>query len=192
MPKEKNYKRLLKNAVEDKINNIVFIMKFLNSKGGVELVEDYFANAIPSYVLEFGGVGGAKKWIMRQWLKRSARGYMEKIANTILEDSEWINPPENYEWIEDDENQMVLKLKCNYRKRLIKAGKKFKCEFDIRDYYCNHACIPILIKIYSDLYLKINVTLTKEGCLQSIEVDKATFSKDSKDDVDIKENVPDL
>jgi len=189
VPKEKNYKRIAKNAAKDKVSNIIFIMKFLNSKGGLELMREYFAEAIPRYVLDAEGVGGAKKWVMRQWAKRSAHGYMTKILETFKEDAELINPSENYELLEDSETKIVNKLKCNYRTRLIKAGKKYNCDFDVQEYYCNHACIPILSQIYADLYLIIDVELTKDGCIQTIQLDEAALSKvDEKAEVEDKKN----
>ena len=180
MPKDKNYKKIAKGAAEDKVNNIVFIMKFLNSKGGLDLVREYFAESVPDYIIEYASPGGATKWVMRQWLKRGSHSYLKKIVSTMMEDGQLINPPENYEIIEDKNEQTVLKLKCNYRKRLVKTGKKLKCNFDIQEYYCNHACIPILSRIYADIYCKVKVDLTDEGCIQTIQIDKATFSKDEE------------
>ncbi len=182
MPKDKNYKRLAKNAAEDKVNNTIFIMKFLNSKGGLDLIREYFVEAIPSYVLDFAGPGGAKKWVMRQWARKGALGYMKKIMETFKEDAEFINPSENYEIVEESEEQIVTQLKCKYRKRLIKTGKKCQCDFDVQDYYCNHACIPLLTKLYADAYMKISVALTKEGCIQTVQVDHDSLSKDGAAD----------
>lgn len=178
MTKEKNYKRIAKKAAEDKVNNLIFIMKFLNNKGGLSFIEEYFAEAIPNYVIEFEGVGGAKKWVMRQWIKRSPHDFMQKMSQTLVEDGEIINPAENYELLEDNEENIVSKLKCNLRKNLIKTAKKYQCDFDVQDYYCNHACIPILIKVCSDIYLKITVELTKDGCIQTLQIDKSSLSKD--------------
>ena len=80
--------------------------------------------------------------------------------------------------VEDNEQQIVTKLKCNYRKRLRKAAKQFHCDFYTDDYYCNNACIPILTKAHADIYLKFDVELTKDGCLQTVQIDRSAFSKD--------------
>ena len=84
MSKEKNYKEIANNAFKDKVNNIVFIMKFLNDRGGLELVREYFTDAVSSYIIKFEGFGGAKKWIIRQWIRASSKGYLNKILEQVL------------------------------------------------------------------------------------------------------------
>ncbi len=134
LTKDKNFKKIAKLAFEDKIKNIIFMMKFLDSKGGLEEVEEYFAQAIPSYVMEFEGIGDAKKWLLRQLAKSDPHGYMTKITD--------------------------------------KVKKEFQCDFDVRNYYCTNACIPILSKVYADIYLNIDVELNENGCTQTISVDE--------------------
>ncbi|NVM56041.1 MAG: hypothetical protein HWN66_20250 [Candidatus Helarchaeota archaeon] len=179
MPKDKNYKKMVKGAFEDKANNIVFIMKFLDSKGGLNLVKEYFAEAVPNYILEFIGFGGAKKWIMRQWLKASPHGYLQKIGEEVKSDADFLK--QNFELIEDAKTRIVSKIDCKYMRKLVKTGKKFGCEFDVREYYCQNACIPLLSKVLSDIYLRLNVELTQDGCIQIIEVDKSSFQKDEEE-----------
>ncbi len=69
---------------------------------------------------------------------------------------------------------------------LEKTAKKFGCAFDIREYYCQNACIPLLSKILSDIYLRLNIDLTKDGCIQIIEIDKSSFKK-IKEEVQVNE-----
>ncbi|MHA1314620.1 MAG: hypothetical protein ACTSRB_11995 [Candidatus Helarchaeota archaeon] len=40
MTKDKNFKKMAKLAFEDKVKNIIFMMKFLDSKGGLEEVKE--------------------------------------------------------------------------------------------------------------------------------------------------------
>jgi len=176
LPKDKNYKKIAKVAFEDKVNNILFIMKFLDSQGGLELIREYFTDAIPNYVLTFIGFGGAKKWVMRQWLKANPHGYMQKIIEKIKSDGEFLK--QNFKTLEDSKDRIVSQIDCRYMRSLVKTGKKFECDFDIREYYCNNACIPLLSKILRDLYLRLSVELTNDGCLQTIEIDKSLLKKE--------------
>lgn len=179
MPKEKNYKKIVKGAFEDKANNIVFIMKFLDSKGGLNLVKEYFAEAVPNYILEYIGFGGAKKWVMRQWLKASPHGYLQKIGEEVKKDGDFLK--QNFELIEETKTRIVSKIDCKYMRKLVKTGKKFECDFDIREYYCKNACIPLLSKVLSDIYLRLNVELIPDGCIQTVEIDKSSFKKDEEE-----------
>lgn len=181
MTKKKNYKKFHKNAFEDKINNVVLTMKFLNSKGGVELVEDFFGKFLPDQALEYEGTGDAKKWVLRQVLRAGHLGYMRRVLSEGQKAAEFIFPLDNYELLEESEEKSVTKVNCDYVKKLRKQGKKFECEFDIKDYYCNHACIPLLLRSYKDIYLDLDVELIDTGCIQTIKVDESTFKKDEKE-----------
>ncbi|MHA1301431.1 MAG: hypothetical protein ACTSO9_18570 [Candidatus Helarchaeota archaeon] len=173
--KEKNYRKLAKKAYDDKVSNIIFVMKFLDSKGGLELVREYFAEAIPDYVLQYAGTGSAGKMILKQLLKRNPVANIKKIIEKVIDDSEFLIPKDNYEPLEIKEEEVISKIKCKYIRDLIKKGKKFKCDFDLREYYCNNACIPLLSKIYKDIFLNFDVEITKSGCIQRISIDKTQF-----------------
>ncbi|MHA1143888.1 MAG: hypothetical protein ACTSRW_04055 [Candidatus Helarchaeota archaeon] len=172
MTKDKNFKKIAKLAFEDKIKNIIFMMKFLDSKGGLEEVEEYFAQAIPSYVMEFEGIGDAKKWLLRQLAKSDPHGYMTKITDKVKKDSQFIIPLENYVMLEDVKDRISFQISCKFMKSMVKQGRKFQCDFDVRNYYCTNACIPILSKVYADIYLNIDVELNENGCTQTISVDE--------------------
>ena len=173
MGKEKNYKKLGKKAIEDKVSNIIFIMKFLDSTGGLELVRKYFADAIPSYLIEYAGTGKAGKLIFKQLLKRNPSGNIKRVVEQVKSDNEFLIPLDDYEPLEIIDNQVISKINCSYIKKLIKQGKKFHCDFNLRDYYCKNACIPLLSRLYSDIFLKLNAELTKNGCIQRIEIDES-------------------
>ena len=186
MIKNKNYKKMVKNAVDDKINNVVFLMKFLDSKGGSDLVKEYFSDALPTYIRDYEGSGDAKKWVLRQLLRSGHLNYMKKVLNEVQKGLEFLFPLENNKLLEESEEKCVTQIKCKYIKKLMKQAKKYECDFDIRDYYCNHACIPLISGGYSDIYLKIQVKLTDLGCIQTVKVDESTLKKD-KDEIKGKE-----
>ncbi|MHA1381039.1 MAG: hypothetical protein ACTSRG_21945 [Candidatus Helarchaeota archaeon] len=146
-------------------------MKFLDSKGGLDLVKEYFAEAIPNYLLKYEGTGGAKKFIAKQWFKRNPSGYLHMIIDKLREDCEFLS--QKHEIIEDRGEQLVSKIDCKYLRKLIRKGKTYGCEFDLRDYYCKNTCIPLLSKLLNDAYIKINVELIKNGCIQTITADKS-------------------
>jgi len=179
MSKDVNYKEIANNSFEDKVNNIVFIMKFLDERGGLNLVKEYFANAVPTYIIEFEGFGGAKKWVIRQWIRANPHGFLQKIGEQVKKDSGFLK--QKFELIEDTKDCMVSKVNCKYMRSLVKKGKKYKCDFDMREYYCQNACIPLLSKIVSDIYLTFNAELTPDGCIQTIKMDKSALSKDEKE-----------
>ena len=179
MTNNKDYKKLVKQAYDDKVNNIIYLLKFLNSKGGSELIKEYFGEAIPNYVKKYDAPGDAKRWIYRQWLKRDPVGNMKKVVDVIREGSEFYIPPKNFNTLEDEGNQLVSEIKCKYLKNLIKRAKKFGCEFDMRENYCKNACIPILTVLYSELYLDLSVELTKNGCKQTVVISESLLGDKS-------------
>ena len=128
---------MAKNALDDKVSNMIFIMKFLDEKGGLELVREYFTEAIPKYLLEFSGSGKAAKAIARQWLKRSPSGYLNMVLNKLREDADFLS--QKFENIEDKGHIQVAKVDCKYIRKLVKGGKTYGCDFDIREYYCKNA-----------------------------------------------------
>lgn len=176
MQKAKNYKKIAKYAFQDKVNNVVLLMKFLDSIGGQEMVRNYFAEALPKYILEFEGFGGTKKWVVRQWLKASPQGFIHKVLDQIKADGEFLQ--EKFELLEDTKDRIVVKINCKYMRSLAKKSKKYECDFFSRDYYCQNACIPLLTQVTSDIYLGLTVELTKDGCIQTIAFDKSAFEKD--------------
>ncbi len=180
MPKDKNYKSIANGAFEDKVNNIVFILKFLDSKGGLSLVKEYFTDAVPNYILQFVGFGGATKWVLRQILRTTPHVYLQKIVDRVKSDGDFLK--QDFELKEDSKNRIVSQLNCRYMRALVKKGKKFKCDFDIREYYCQNACIPLLSKVMADVYLTLDAELTPKGCIQTITIDKSSFEKDSEQD----------
>lgn len=180
MPKDKNYKKMVKAAFEDKVNNTIMMMKFLHSKGGLELVREYFGEAIPSYLLEFAGLGDAQKWVLRQLAKTSPHAFMKQVGEKSRKEGQYMTPLENYEVLEDTKEQIRARIKCRLIKNLVKQGNKFQCDFDVRDYYCNNACIPLLSKAYSDICLNIKVDLNEDGCVQTVQVDKQALKGEEK------------
>ena len=112
MSKNKNYKKMIKSAVDDKINNLVLLIKFLNSKGGSNLVKEYFSDALPTYIMEYEGSGDAKKWIMRQLLRSGHLSYMSKVLKEGKKGLEFLIPLENYKTLEESEEKCVTQVKC--------------------------------------------------------------------------------
>lgn len=176
MTKEKNYKNIAKSAFKDKVNNILFILKFLDAKGGLELIREYFTDAIPAYILEHEGFGGAKKWMLRQLLRTTPHGYMQKILDQVIQDGAFLN--QNFKIIENTKEQITSEIDCKYMRALVKQGRKYDCNFDIREYYCQNACIPLLKKLLADVYLNLKVELIKNGCVQTLKIDTTSFKKD--------------
>ena len=184
----KNYKKLTKDALLDKAANTVMLMKFLNSKGGVNLVQEYFSDSIPNYILEFAGLGDAAKWILRQLARKSPNGFMNKVLNKSRDDGEYLAPLDSFETIENNKNHIITKINCLYLKKLRKKGKQYKCNFDMKEYYCKYACIPLLKKVHKDIYLNIDIELLKNGCIQTISVDSTSLSKHKEKDDEIEKN----
>ena len=173
MPKGKNYKKLVKLAFIDKIKNTVFMMKFLDAKGGLNLVREYFADALPGYILKYDGLGDAQKWILRQLARNSPHAFMRQIGEKARKDGEYMAPRENFDIIEDTKEQISVSIKCDFIKNILKQSKRFECNFDARDYYCNNACIPLLLKVYDDLYLQMDIQLNENGCVQTMRVNQS-------------------
>ena len=181
MTKNKNYKKMAKDCFRDKVDNTTLLMKFLHAKGGLDLVKEYYTDALPDYIHEYEGFGDAKMWVLRQVAKSGPRIYMKKVIDQGREDSEYMFPTENYEVIEISDKQIKSKLKCKYMKALVKKGKKYKCDFDIRDYYCNHACMPLLKKMHSHIYLDFQIELIDSGCIQTIQMDESVKKKEKEE-----------
>lgn len=179
MPKDKkDYKKLAKAAFDDKVSNVVYLLKFLDLKGGPELIREYYAEAIPNFIMKYSAPGETAKKLFRFWLKRNPVDNLKKIIDTIREGSEFYLPPENFKISQEDEGkEIVSTIKCKYLKNITKQAKKFQCDFDIREYYCKQACIPLLTVLYSEFYLDFSVELTKKGCIQKVKINRGLLDK---------------
>ncbi|MHA1270981.1 MAG: hypothetical protein ACTSPY_14400 [Candidatus Helarchaeota archaeon] len=183
MTKDKNYKRFYKKSLEDKIRNIIYIMKFLNSIGGVDQVRKFFGELVPNELLQHEGPGDAKKWILKQMFKTSPTGTLQKLFSTVLSDNEWLIPLDCYETLEEGKELIKTKISCKYLKSLKKLAKKYKCDFDIQEYYCKNACNPLLKTVYSDVFIDFNVEFLDDGCIQTIKINKAAIQKKDKETI---------
>ena len=168
---KKNYKKLVKLAFMDKVKNTVILMKFLHAKGGINLVQEYFAEALPGYVLEYDRMGDAQRWVLRQLAKKTPHAFMKQVTEQAQKDTEFMTPRENFEILEDTKEQLAVSVKCEFLKQVLKEAKKYECDFDVREYYCKNACIPLLSKGYADIYMDLDIKLQDAGCIQTIRVD---------------------
>lgn len=180
MPKDKkDYKKLVKAAFDDKVSNVVYLLKFLDSKGGPELIREYYAEAIPNFFKKYSSPGETVKKLYRFWLKRNPVNNLKKVIDSIREGSEFYLPPENFKISQEDEgNEIVSTIKCKYLKNITKQAKKYQCDFDTREYYCKQACIPLLTVLYSEFYLDLSIELTKQGCIQKVRINKELLDKE--------------
>jgi len=173
MKKDKNYKKMSKDCFNDKVANTTLLMKYLDSKGGLDLVKEYYTDALPEYIKKYKGFGDAKKWVIRQIAKTGPHKYMKTVIDQAKKEGEYMSSIDDHEHIEESAEKIKTKIKCKYMKSLVKKAKKMECDFDIRDYYCNHACIPLLTLMHSDIYLNIEIELIDSGCIQTIRVDES-------------------
>ncbi len=176
---KKDYKKLLKAAFDDKVNHVVYLLKFLDSKGGPDLIREYYAEAIPNFVKKYSAPGETIKKLYKFWLRRNPVDNLKKVIDSIREGSEFYLPLENFRISQEDEgNELVSDIKCKYLKNITKQAKKFQCNFDTREYYCKNACIPLLNILYSELFLDLRVELTKKGCIQKVRINLELLNKE--------------
>jgi hypothetical protein len=170
MTHEKDLKRLFKNSFEDKLKNTIMMLMYLKDKAGETGVREYCGKAIPKYLFDYEGLGGAKLLLAKAWLKTNPHGYLKKITDDIIKSQEFIIPLEKYTIIQESKKELITKIDCDFIRALEKSSKKFKCAFNMRDCYCNEACIPMMTKVFENFFLKLEVELIKEGCVRKVLV----------------------
>ena len=170
MTKEKDLKRLFNLSLEDKLKNTIMMLIYLRKNGGAAAVRDYYGNAIPEYLLDYEGLGAGKRMMVKTWLKTSPHGYLKKITEGIKEDQAFMVPLEKYQMLNESKREIRTKIDCDFIRALEKSGKKFKCDFNVRDCYCKEACTPMMQKIFENFFLQSEVQYTETGCIRIVLV----------------------
>jgi hypothetical protein len=177
MMKEKDFKRLFTISLEDKLKNTLMMLIYLKRKDGAAAIRDYYGNAIPEYLLDYEGLGAGKRMMIKTWLKTNPHGYMKKIFDGIKEDQEFMVPLEKYKILKDTKKEISVEINCNFIRALEKSGKKFKCDFDLRECYCKDACTPMMKKVFENFFLQAEVTFTETGCIRTVLIPDETVSE---------------
>ncbi len=170
MTHEKDLKRLFKNSFEDKLKNTIMMLLYLREKDGENGVRQYYGQAIPKYLFEYEGFGGAKLLMAKAYLRTNPHGYLKKITDDIIKSQEFIIPLEKYTIIQETKKEIITKIDCDFIRALDKGSKKFKCTFNMRDCYCKEACIPMMTRVFENFFLTLEVELLKEGCIRKVLV----------------------
>lgn len=169
MNKEKLFKNLWKSAMVDDYKNIIMFLRYLYDEGGVEKIRNYYENHIPNYLIDYEGLGKSKLLMMRAWKKSNPNGYMHKICDSII-DERFCWYQDDYEIIEETKNNLSIKINCKFIKSMKKHAKKFKCDFDIREVFCQNGCIPMLKKLFNNFLLNLEIEPTEHGCIQNASI----------------------
>ncbi|MBD3230399.1 MAG: hypothetical protein GF329_19625 [Candidatus Lokiarchaeota archaeon] len=170
MNKEKWFKKLWKSAMIDDYKNIIMLLRYLYETGGTEKVREYYKDYVPNYLIDYQGLGKGKLMMIKAWKKSSSSGYMHKICDNIIKERLcWYH--DDYEILEDDKNKLVYKINCDFIKSMKKHSKKFNCDFDIREVFCENACIPLLKQLFKTFLLNLEIETTNAGCIQKTMID---------------------
>ncbi|MHA1269895.1 MAG: hypothetical protein ACTSPY_08945 [Candidatus Helarchaeota archaeon] len=142
---EWDIKTLYKVAFEDMIQQRTTMMQFLLKEYGIEAVEKFFLNDNPNWA-EILKVGKIKKAIVKALSHLAPRQIMNKVADMIIEQAQYLVPLDHIECLDiEEKNFKVVKIsKCPVRKQFKKTLKKLDFNNMSESWICSFACVPVL------------------------------------------------
>jgi len=172
---EWDIKTLYKVAFEDMIQQRTTMMQFLLKEYGIEAVEKFFLKDNP-YWAEVLKVGKIKKAIVKALSHLTPHQIMNKVAEMIIEQAQYLVPLDHIEYVEtNDKNFKIVRVsKCPVRKQFRKTLKKLDFTNMSESWICSFACVPVLSQ-----YCAIgNISLIQEydpnikGCYLKLFLEK--------------------
>ncbi len=142
---EWDIKTLYKVAFEDMVEQRTTMMKFLYKEYGIEAVEKFFLQDNPTWA-ETLKVGKIKKAIVKALSHLAPRQIMNKVAEMIIEQAQYLVPLDKIDFVETDEKNMkiVRITKCPVRRQFKKTIKKLNFNDISESWICSFACVPVL------------------------------------------------
>ena len=142
---EWDIKTTYKVAFDDMIQQRTTMMQFLLQEYGIEAVEKFFLYDNPIWA-ETLKVGKVKKTIVKALSHLAPRQIMNKVAEMIIEQAQYLVPLKNIENVEtENKNSKIVKIsKCPVRKQFRKTIKKLNFTDMSESWVCTFACVPVL------------------------------------------------
>ena len=162
-------------AHEDMIQQRATMMQFLLREYGIEAVEKFFLNQNPAWA-ENLKVGKIKKVIVKALSKLAPRQIMNRVAEMIIEQAQYLVDLDNIESVPTDNNNMLMikVSKCPVRKEFKKTIKKLDFNNMSEGYICTFACVPVLRQYCSVGNVSLSHEYNEEfkGCYLKLFLEK--------------------
>ncbi|MBD3230535.1 MAG: hypothetical protein GF329_20315 [Candidatus Lokiarchaeota archaeon] len=188
---EWNLKTTYKVAFQDMIQQRTTMMKFLLENYGIDAMEKFFLEDNPAWAEELK-VGRIKKAIVKALSHLAPKQIMNKVADMIIEQAQYLVPLEKIDYVKTDEKNMkiVRVKKCPVRREFRKTLKKLNFNDMSESWICSFACVPVLAQ-----YCQVgNISLLQEydesikGCYLKLFLEKKVDGELMKEGA--KEPVP--
>jgi hypothetical protein len=174
---EWNSEMLYQVAFEDMIQQRTTMMQFLLQEYGIDAVEKFFLSDNPAWA-ETLKVGKIKKAIVKALSHLAPRQIMNKVAEMIIEQAQYLVPLEKIDYVEPPDQNKNMKIvrvqKCPVRRQFRKTLKRLDFKDMSESWICTFACVPVLAQ-----YCAIgNVSLLQEydeeikGCYLKLFLEK--------------------
>jgi len=168
-------KTLYQVAHQDMIEQRTTIMKFLLDNYGIEAVETFFLNQNPQWAEQLK-VGKMKKIFAKIISKLAPRTIMNKLADIIIENAQYLVPLENITINEASDNYKIIEItKCPVLKEFKKTLKTLKFTNLEERYVCTFACVPVLAQMASVGNCDVSGDYYEKGCRLKVSLKAKAF-----------------